>query len=252
MDKATEYAANVAANTSMEEFAVNNSMDDETERSDASDAEQLESEATSIFNDIEDHRIEPREHSGIPVHTSDVGSSLPTAEEIRHDAAKQGKVPTTRNRWLKLILAVTVCLAILFGVAIGVSGRKNNETQPATYEENVEYLQENSVSSAAAFLYPDSPSVRAAQWLTDQNLPLPQDESAAYKHIVRYVMALNYYALGGASWNFDLQFLDWSDVCKFKGIILDGTDPITKGGVHCNHNDEPIYLELSKFVLFYC
>lgn len=118
-----------------------------------------------------------------------------------------------------------------------------NRPRPSL-ESVIAYVVEEQVSDASRFSDTSTPQYQAARWMaeTDEaNLPVPTTSATlnSYYYKFRYVMALNYYALGGNEWDLRYNFLSADHVCYWHEIS-------TLQGVLCYyvHDGPPIPLEL--------
>jgi Leucine-rich repeat (LRR) protein len=85
-----------------------------------------------------------------------------------------------------------------------------------------------------------TPQHRAAAWLSREdhaNLKVPAadaDESVIYQYLVRYIMAVNFYALDAPNtWGSKLNFMARSNVCTWNGQVVSGKGLIP-AGVFCD------------------
>ena len=104
-------------------------------------------------------------------------------------------------------------------------------------------IDQQVVSSAAVFDSADSPQTKAAEWLAEvdpANLAVPTNpitSTIGYNYMFRYVMAVNYYALGGEDWFDDMNFLSGFDICDWHSIETDQQKD--RIGVYCDNDDVP-------------
>ena len=151
----------------------------------------------------------------------------------------------------------------------------------ATLNEIVDWLVAQQVSSRSALLDPGSPQQQAAEWLAAQDeaaLALPptsvtitvddtDETDSGYFYMVRYVMAVTYYALNGENWPTQVNFLSPDPVCDWHGLSQGVSEPFVGaevGGLLCDDvTGVPVILDLGKCrvvlccvvvgsVLFYC
>ena len=103
------------------------------------------------------------------------------------------------------------------------------------------YFKQEGVTSEETFETIDSPQRRAAQWLAETDTYfdhsfIPETNitsTEGYNFMARYVMAVDFFALGGGNWNPTLNFLSSEDVCFWNN----GEDL----GVYCDvYDDSPI------------
>jgi len=120
----------------------------------------------------------------------------------------------------------------------------------------VKYLLVRGVSSENDLMNPSSGQFRAVEWLIsiDQSVVLPNDKSSFLierAFIMRYTMAVMYFATNGDRWLNKLNFLEPSShVCDWFGIITaqespDGYFNSVPRGVACDEDDfiEGIFLD---------
>jgi len=203
---------------------------------------------------------------------SDAGSVAPTQEvlstEFRHE--KGGK-----HFYLKMATVVLMLIAaIVIPTSVVVSQKKAESKQISggddgwgsggntgedgnTAEDGgkhlesvVEYLVQNGVSSKDDLTNEVTPQYQAAKWIAEidtyfSTLP-PTDVTQldGYRFMSRYIMALNYFALGGNDWYEKMDFLATDvDVCFWNN----GVDGMK--GVYCDIYDDPVprWVLFSKF-----
>jgi len=135
-----------------------------------------------------------------------------------------------------------------------------------TLEEVVTYLS-NGVSDESVLRRSGSPQNKAARWLATEDgaaISLPKqgferrrelhqhtDNSDAYMYVFRYVMAVNYFALDGPNWLFDMNFLTDNPICEWNQVSFGNTDTgrvYEIGGVTCDPDTNlPIAVDLGEF-----
>jgi hypothetical protein len=193
---------------------------------------------------------EEHDFSMIPVHSTGVGTSLPAAEEI-HINRHSGLSLCARRCW-KIVAIVVVVVAALVGVGTAISlGTKTLVMDVDKMNMIIEYLVREGAATHGQLEETDSPQFKAAEWLsicTQWDVPkVSMDEDVGYRFVVRYVMAVNFFSLGGNQWIDRLHFLNHNmDVCDWDGIALHGTEVIKKAGVVCDPNKRPMVLNLCK------
>ena len=84
----------------------------------------------------------------------------------------------------------------------------------AVFSEVVDYLVEQDVSHRSILETGNTPQKRAAEWIANAdkfNLAVPttarDDYGEGYKYVVRYVMAVNFFAMHGHEWDRNLYFM---------------------------------------------
>ena len=125
------------------------------------------------------------------------------------------------------------------------------------YDTIVSYVVSQGISNETALKTEGTPQNSAARWLSEQDearvqvptVPIADaSDSSGYRFITRYIMALNYFVLGGDGWRTSVRFLTEYDVCDWNGDKFaynnDGQLHIERGGVLCDTNNHPIYLDL--------
>jgi hypothetical protein len=215
----------------------------------------------------------------------DSGEALfPSVEELRVSNAGMSpggsrtsiwrgssSLPTNakKKNWCLWTMLIVIPLIVLLVIVPAVVISQNNKNEasaattlpPPTYDELVTFLVENQVSSQSAFFDPESPQSKAARWLAEEDgarLPLPPPDFGlydSYMYMFRYVMAVNYYALGGPQWTAQHGFLTDTDVCYWNERVVVGSQ-VPWLGVRCqgivNDADRvhvPYSLYLSKYRL---
>jgi hypothetical protein len=193
----------------------------------------------------------------IPVESPDMGASLPTTEEMRSTVSpyRSGK----QGRYIKLIVAAVVLLAVVISIAVGVSGGGTDSSSvsgggndssngssasnvaPAPRQANVEdiiaYLADRGVSDLTALSTAETPQRRAAFWLAETdgaNLAVPTaavTTAEGYKYMTRYILAVLYYSTGGELWTSQVGFMTNEDICNWYGLFRSGSSSFRKGVV---------------------
>jgi hypothetical protein len=113
-----------------------------------------------------------------------------------------------------------------------VSSKNKNKNQNdednrrPNYGDIVDFIIGNQITAQMDINDAGSAQAQAILWLTRDdpaNLPVPTSASIdtyeGYIYMVRYVMAVNYFALGGVNWDSNLQFLTQGDVCSWNGDL---------------------------------
>ena len=95
-----------------------------------------------------------------------------------------------------------------------------------TIEDIVDWMSNEDVSHRTDMETFGKPQYHAVEWLAvydPANLPLPAtgrvDFGDGYRYVVRYVMAVNYFALLGHLWTQNFNFMSALDVCKWNVCI---------------------------------
>jgi hypothetical protein len=195
----------------------------------------------------------------IPIHKSDVGCSLPKTRELKESQLMESH----RERRTSFCFGALVVLLILVVVSLNSSLKARNEENSAGVsadilpsESNIlHFLADNGVSSQLDLKHPEMPQYRAVQWLAYEDpapLPLPEASDPdhnrqAYMYLVRYVMAVNYFATGGpTSWKDSLNFLSDRPVCEWS---VKGMNPaMNPSGLWCDDEGLPESLILGTLV----
>jgi hypothetical protein len=187
----------------------------------------------------------------------------------RGSASSRGSSTNTKkkNRYLWTLLIVVPFIVLLVIVpAVVVSKNNKQETSsaavgpPPTYDELVSFIVENQISPQSAFMDPSSPQALAAKWLAEQDgagLPLPKPDFSlygSYMYMFRYVMAVNYYALGGPDWEKKHGFLTEADVCDWNERVVVGAE-VPLLGVRCQvvgTGEDRFYVPYLLYLSTYC
>ena len=191
-----------------------------------------------------------------------ISSSLPAAEEVRASIGGSRYEPRkTRNCLLlglgcfftlaivAVVLAVTLPKSKGGAIKEATDGSTTNESAPRTtdFDSVVDFLVKHEISDFEDLQDNNSAQYHAALWLAEddpQKLAVPTDtkrhDTEGYLFVARYVMALNYYAMGGEGWVDQLNFLSGEDICEWNNAFL-------KAGVACLSN-MPVQLFIRKFI----
>lgn len=132
-------------------------------------------------------------------------------------------------------------------------------TPPSPYLQAVmDYFVKEGVTSEQVFAStPASPQRQAAEWLADTDTffesgYIPETNRTmfdGYRFMARYVMATNYFALGGADWAFPLNFLSEDDICfwNYKEVVSEEEE--YDYGVFCGDEPIPLFVVFSTYLL---
>lgn len=180
-------------------------------------------------------------------------ADLPTAEEVRNDP---GQIPGgggwTKKKIMIVSGVVIVLLAIIVGVSVGVSNKNKNEATASSASISDE-AQRVRLSSVASFLIDEgispedavmtagSPQNRATAFMAIEDgaqleVPLSTADPLAFKFIQRYALATFYYALGGESWKYAMNFLTPDDTCLWFQTLLTTGGQRNNFGAQCSLN----------------
>ena len=170
------------------------------------------------------------------------------------DSERAIKSSTRSHRRMITVFVVMALIVLLVIIPATVVSRNNQNAASANtpyYDDIVNFLVDNQISSVPDMNDPNSPQARAIEWLTEQdpaNVPVPIASSVdgsyeAYMYMVRYVMAVNYFALGGTNWTNDLQFLMLDDVCDWNADVTT-EDIFDRMGVFCANSPGQVNGEL--------
>jgi Leucine-rich repeat (LRR) protein len=125
-------------------------------------------------------------------------------------------------------------------------------TRSAAKDNVFQFLEEQNVyADSAKFTYykntVKTPQHRAVAWLAREdhaNLKVPDPtaddaSTAIYNYLVRYIMAVIFYALGGPDhWSNKLGFLTKFSVCTWQGHVVSGST-LLEGGIYCPGDSGP-------------
>lgn len=167
-----------------------------------------------------------------------------------------------RNVWIVTALVGVILVVMIPAIIVSKRNRSERDTSNSFISDMVsespprppiaaviEYFLTESVTDASFFQDITSPQYKAARWLSEEdpaNLSIPSvftQHMDGYFYMFRYIMAINYFALGGEQWFHQLSFLSVEHVCRWnsgKAATL---------GVVCYKEDGlfvPVELILSK------
>jgi len=186
---------------------------------------------------------EPSVRSGV--------ADLPSVDEVRNDPSYASGGSWTKRKIMIVGGGIIVLLAIIVGVSVGVSNK--NKSEPSTTGSLLsDEAQRARVASVATFLIdedvsfedqvttPGSPQNRAAAFMAIDDaaqLEVPEYKSApdAFKFLQRYALAVFYYAMGGESWDFALNFLTPDETCIWFQTLRTTTGQRNNFGAQCNN-----------------
>ena len=183
--------------------------------------------------------------SDVPIDTADHGSSLPTAEELRHSLP-----PPKRNyKYYIWAAAAVMVLVVCLSIGVGVSNKnelKVEEPPPrqATLAQVSNYIAASGFSSMDDLQDGGSPQSLAANWMANldgMNLALPTDKDGSspegYAYLTRYTLGLLWFAMKGIEWKNQFGFLSPNDFCSWNSPVA-ASNPngivFLPGGVYCS------------------
>ena len=191
---------------------------------------------------ISNYNTDPTESDEERAEQEAVEHSLPSPEDVRSSIVSErgfgGKVGGGKVNmkwvWIGGTLALLLLVVLIPAVALtrDRSSGSSSTTQERTQgvEEVIQYLVDQGVSPAQVFEDQDSPQLQAATWLAVEdpaNLDVPSNpitSTIGYKYMFRYIMTLNYYAMGGENWYDDMNFLTGNDICEWHSDKMDPMD----------------------------
>jgi hypothetical protein len=169
-----------------------------------------------------------------------VNDQLPSVEEYKAGlpSNKTGYSPKT---WKTCgILSVMAILLVGFTVAIvGVDNVVERAYAPVDRTEDiVQFLFKNNITPLPLLEDPESAQRRAAQFLADGDayrMELTSDNDTA-RFVERYVLATIWYHFHGQEWNYPLDFMTATDVCKWHTRFYTASGNSINEGVMCDEN----------------
>ena len=238
-----------------------------------SDVNLMESGAkTGSLRDLSARSSGNNNDDGPSMDLSEASASFPTVEELQQ-VVRSSTLPANaserkpRRRCTLLLVAlclivVGLCVGLGVGLAVkrqdGSSSSSNKQVgnvvgeedtpglaELVKFEQVVQYLVAEQVSDEVTLLTTSSPQHKAAMWIAGEdgaNLDVPtglssQNNREAYLYITRYIMAVNYFALNGPNWHYQLQFMTDNDICDWNepSLGIEGANfGLEIGGVTCS------------------
>jgi hypothetical protein len=137
-----------------------------------------------------------------------------------------------------IVIAVLVLFVIIPAMVVSSKNKSvasddqyDNETngdntKRPNYGDIVDFVVGNRISLEMDVAGAGTPQAQAIVWLmrddpANKKVPTSStlDSYEGYMYMVRYVMAVNYFALGGVDWEYHLQFLMQTDVCDWNDDV---------------------------------
>lgn len=200
-------------------------------------------------------------------------SSSMTSEQADKDTGKRFNRPRCRCVLFIIVMAVLVFFIIIPAIVVNnknqniASDNAATDEQRPSFDDIVDFIIGNRISYEMDVYGTTTPQSQAIVWLMRDdpaNIPVPttsmNESYEAHMYMVRYVMAVNYFALGGVDWDFPLQFLMQNDVCEWNddvhkeetiyrmGLFCADVPSDTEGGALVNL---PYYFHIGTFT-FVC
>lgn len=177
--------------------------------------------------------------------------SLPDPEELKVDTPTHAPNGGCSDFWAAfgfLLLLILMTITIV-GLSVGLTSDNRSSSKADSHsdgwriEKFREYLVIHQVSNVVDFEDTKSPQWKALNFMAvadKRRVSLPSgnlQSKSGYNFITRYIMALFYYAMDGARWNYDLRFMSDKDVCDWYQIFA---PPVGQLGVLCNQSTKQI------------
>jgi hypothetical protein len=177
-----------------------------------------------------------RECTDIPVSSPEVGTSVPSPEEMRTAGIRTRSSGKSCNKLLFLlsVAVLVIVVSLLIAMAVGTGA---HETNDHSLEEVISFVSQSGVSDQKALVLSGTPQNRAATWIAEQDeadWAVPTDAFTSldhYKYLTRYIMAVLYFSTGGSSWETPLGFMTSEDVCDWNTQMTNGYTDYRKGVV---------------------
>lgn len=204
-----------------------------------------------------------------------VHDQLPSLEEVKTEkevserslggAAETGS-RRRRLRRLVYILVPLVLVALIIGLAVGLTNRNNNSStthdslqsggtsnnspnaSPVTdrLTTTIQFLQESGISDPNSFQDQKSPQYQAALWMANYD-PLHLSLSNQGAFLQRYVVVVLYYALNFETWGQLLGWLSNTSECSWSSWFATETLVQNFEGIVCNNASQLTELHLSTY-----
>jgi hypothetical protein len=210
--------------------------------------------------------------------------SLPTVEEMRTEAAiATGGGSSLKSKRTTSLLAVCVlAVAAIIGISVAIAGSGGGSEQRTSGIQggsgsssgngssdgpvaNTKLSRHQKVQDFLSF-YSEredletagSPQFFASRWIADEDLrdvdiPDSTEYDVAFRFVQRYILAVLYYATGGADWKFDVGFLATRNECSWSFLLrADQAVPASGNdswvmGVGCTDEGEVNRIFLRKY-----
>jgi hypothetical protein len=199
----------------------------------------------------------------VAVSSGDVGASLPSVEEVRATVNMRGSRSGMSCKTLMLItVGGLVLMASSIGLAVGISNKNKGggNDQPSSggssgldkirrksdFDEVASYMILSGVSNENTIRTLGTPQNIAAIWMAlddEANMavpPYPINVAEGYRYVTRYVMAVVYFSMGGADWEYQADFGTIADVCNWNQVNFDGSE-FYRQGVLCDSRNGLIF-----------
>jgi hypothetical protein len=197
-------------------------------------------------------------------------ASLPTPEDYGMDAGTylNRKQSGGRRRTLIGAAICLVCLVLILGVSLGVTGsrrragsnsssREDESPVASTRSEIVRWVTDAGISPLLSVSTTGTPQYQAIEYLLRRNTVVPpstnlnvaKNSTGAYLYAAKYVLAVLFYATAGESnWASSLRFLQNDDICDWNAVhpaVSEyGDQELSLAGVGCGVTGLPEALDL--------
>ena len=185
-------------------------------------------------------------------------SQLPSVEEVKDSAAFSSGAGSgkrcSRCCCISTVLMIAIGIVLIIGVAVGVSKNKQQSSggqTPVRDPNSAEFLARaadvanfvisEGLSDASAVEAAGSPQNRAVGFMAvgddaQMLIPASATEEQAFEFVQRYALSVLFYALGGESWDFGLDFLIGDPTCLWYQTLRNTGGQTFNFGAQCDDN----------------
>jgi len=170
-----------------------------------------------------------------------IHGQLPTVEEIHAQRTKtsSGGSCCTKTRIGIFLLVVFFLCAIILPVIL-INTQANSSARKQEIES---FLLDKNLTQSFALDDPGSPQHKAVLFLASEDFD--NSELSDEKLTERYALTVFYYATGGPTWRYKMNFLEPTDACLWHSFFMNSkNDDITQEGAICDTDKRVRALEI--------
>lgn len=149
-----------------------------------------------------------------------------------------GSDPKRQTRIAIIIALIAVASSLIVYFVVRDDSNKSSEAPmapPSSPFSLAQYLIDMEISLAEDLANPTSSQSKALSWIHSNTKIFNESlaDNVSQEVIIRYAFAVVYYALGGESWNYQLNFLNESHICEWNSVFTTPDSVVSRLGISC-------------------